>query len=325
MNSNLFLIWGQDPYLMENKIKSLTAQINQANGEEAETIFLDADEISPPQLAETLEFSPLFSTLRIIIIKRPFWLAKSKRKNNKLEEVARVWSNYLQSPGAEQFIILTATEYNTANSVIKALGKNLTIIECKSLEPVQLKKWIGEQFTINGVKADTGVITLLSSTGQDMYYLKNLIEKTCLTVGNRTVTAADINDDLIKIENTSVFKITDELFRRNPQMAITNLHKYIEQELPIIVAIFMITRQFSQFGKVKYYKNKGYTSKEIADKTKLQGFQVRNIEKYLSNFTDEELKQVFVHCLQADVNIKRTSMEHLLIMETLIYEICLSK
>jgi len=325
MNSNFFLIWGHDPYLVEDKIENLIRQINSAKGEEAETISLDADEISPAHLAEALEFTQLFSLARIIIIKRPFWLTKSKRKNSKIEETARVWSNYLQSPATEQFIILTAEEYSPANVVIKAFSKNLNVIECKSLEPSQLKKWLSDQFANRGSKADEGVIALLASTGQDMYYLKNLIEKTCLIANGRKITQADFDEDLIKIENTTIFRITDELFKRNAQAAITNLHKYVDQEQPLIVALFMIIKQFINFGKVKYYKEKGYTSREIADKTKMQGFQVRNMERWLSNFTDKELRQVFAACLQADKDVKRTGKDNLLVMESLIYEICLRK
>lgn len=60
MKNNLFLVWGQEPYLIEEHIRNLTEQINLEQGEEAETIALDADEISPMQLAEILEFSPCF-------------------------------------------------------------------------------------------------------------------------------------------------------------------------------------------------------------------------------------------------------------------------
>jgi len=323
MSGNIFLIWGQDPYLVEEKTADIINQINLDRGEEVERVFLDADEISAPQLAETLEFTPLFSLARIIIFKRPFWLTKSKRKNNKIEEIARVWSNYLKTASTEQFIIMTAEEYAPANSVIKAFGKSLQVMECKSLEPLQLKKWVKDQFSIRGIKTDDKVFSLLSSSGQDMYYLKNLIEKTCLLAEGRKITQEDFDEDLIKVENTTIFKITDELLKRNARTAIANLHKYVDQQQPLIVALFMIIRQFINFGKVKYFKEKGYTSKEIADHTKLQGFQIRNMEKYINNFTDEELRRVFAACLQADIDIKRTGKDNLLVIETLIYEICL--
>ena len=322
MNANNFYIWGKDAYLVEEKVNETIRQIIQSRGEEAEIIYLDADEISPQQLAQTLEFSPLFSSLRVILIKSPFWLNKKIRKNSKLEEIAKAWHNYLQSSGTDQYVILTAADYSPANMIVKTFAKRIEVIQCKSLEPVQLRKWIAEQFESRNFKANTGAIALLASTGQDLHYLKNLIDKTCLIVGNKTVTEADLADDLRKIENTTVFKITDEIFKRNAKMAITYLHKYIEQEQSPIVALFMIVKQFTQFGKVKYFKNQGYTSKEIADKTKMQGFQVKNMERYLNNYTNEDLRKVFACCLEADISIKRTSKDQLLVMETLIFELC---
>jgi DNA polymerase III delta subunit len=84
----------------------------------------------------------------------------------------------------------------------------------------------------------------------------------------------------------------------------------------------MIVRQFINLGKVKYYREKGYTSKEIADITKLREFQIRNMERNLNNFTDKELKEIFNACLQADIDIKSTGKDNLLVIETLVYEIC---
>ncbi len=322
MENNIFLVWGQEQYLIEEQIQKLIEQINLDLGEEVEIISLDADEISAPHLAEILEFSPLFTMARIIVIKRPFWLTKSRRKNNKIEETARVWSNYLQSPPAEQFIILTAEEFAPANTVIKAMGKSLQVIECKSLGTAQLKKWLGDQFAANKTGADGNVLSLLASTGQDMYYLKHLIEKTCLIANGRKVVREDFDEDLIRIENTTVFKITDELFKRNAVNAINNLHKFVEQDQPLMMALFMIVRQFINLGKVKYCQEKGYTSQEIANLTKLQGFQIRNMERNTNNFTDQELKAVLSACLQADKDIKGTGKDNLLVIETLIYEIC---
>ena len=68
MKNNLFLVWGQEPYLIEEEIRNITEQINLEQGGEVETIALDADEISPRQLAEFLVFSPLFALSRIIVI-----------------------------------------------------------------------------------------------------------------------------------------------------------------------------------------------------------------------------------------------------------------
>lgn len=322
MQTNNFLVWGKDHYLIETKVGGLIRQIAEVRGEEAEVVPLDADEITPRQLAETLDFSPLFSQLRIIIIKKPFWLLKNTRKNNKIEEIGRVWKNYLQSPPTDQFIILTAVEYSSANTITKIFGNKLTVIECENPGTIQLKKWISQQFGLLGFTADAETVALLASTGQNLYYLKNLIEKTCLKAAKDTIDKADIAEDLVMLENTTVFKIIDQLFKRNAKTAITYWHKYMEQEQPPTVALFMFVRQFGHFGKVKYYKNLGLSSREIADRTKMQGFQVRNMEKLVNNFTDNELRQVFASCLAADINIKSSSQEPKLVMEALIFEIC---
>ena len=55
----LYFLWGEEAFLIDQKIKEIHNLMRQEGGEEVELTYLDADELTPQQLMEELEFSAL--------------------------------------------------------------------------------------------------------------------------------------------------------------------------------------------------------------------------------------------------------------------------
>ena len=64
--SKLMLIYGQERYLIDKEIERVRAGLGRNCGAEPEVVFIDADELTPEQLLEQLDFSPLFALERVI-------------------------------------------------------------------------------------------------------------------------------------------------------------------------------------------------------------------------------------------------------------------
>lgn len=186
MESQLYLIWGKEAYLIDQEIDRIIRQLEEG-GEEPEILSLDGDELTARELREQLEFSPLFSLHRVAIIKRPYWLGKAKKRGNKSEEYIKAVNDYLNGDGSGQTLIFTTQEMDKTNPLIKRLNKEARIIECNPPDKKFLGKWIMEQFKQRGRSCTSGVVKRLQSSGQDMYYLFNLIEKLSLQVEGRSI------------------------------------------------------------------------------------------------------------------------------------------
>jgi hypothetical protein len=149
MESQLYLIWGKEAYLIDQEIDRIIRQLEEG-GEEPEILSLDGDELTARELREQLEFSPLFSLHRVAIIKRPYWLGKAKKRGNKSEEYIKAVNDYLNGDGSGQTLIFTTQEMDKTNPLIKRLNKEARIIECNPPDKKFLGKWIMEQFKQRG-------------------------------------------------------------------------------------------------------------------------------------------------------------------------------
>ncbi|HHV15871.1 MAG TPA: DNA polymerase III subunit delta [Gelria sp.] len=323
--NNTYFIWGEEAFLIDQKIKEIHSIMQEKSGEEVELLYLDGDELSPLRLLEELEFSPLFSWQRMVVIKRPSWLGKSRRKTSRNQEILKVLQDYLQQESPGQTLIITVSEYNGSNALVKLLNKETTVIECKSAKPQELANWIKEEVSARGYKIDNAGLSLMVRSGQDMYYLYNLIEKLCLITEDQTISAKDIEEQLSSRDEIKVFKLTNALLDRDLQASCQAFYQLLEQgEHPVFI-LFMIVRQFVSLGKIKYYQENRTDIKEISRLTGMKDFAVRRLSGQVHNFSWDEIQYLFEKFLDADIKFKSTSQDEKTIMEGLLIEICSKK
>ena len=321
---DVFYLWGEENFLIDEEIKRIISLIREKSGEDPEILYMDADDLTPRELMETLEFSPLFSIQRIVIIKRPYWLGKSKRKNASAD-IQKVLNDYLQRENQGQTLIITADQANLTNPVGKVLNKNATVINCKMPGTQFLLKWIKKELEIRNCSIKPDAAELLAKSGQDMYYLQNLIDKLCLLLKDGTIEQGDVEEQLNKREEIKVFKLTDALLNRDAKGSLSAYYQLIAQGEHPLVSLRVITRQFMTLSKVKSYLEKGLNNKQIAELIGQKEFAVRKMAEKSRNFAWEEVRSVFTKLLQADLDLKSSAKSSDTIMEMFIIEVCSKK
>ncbi|WP_061214402.1 DNA polymerase III subunit delta [Syntrophomonas wolfei] len=320
--NRIYFLWGEEGYLIDRELERIAALMSRESGEEVETAFLDADELNAYELLEALEFSPLFSSQRLVIIKRPWWLGKAKRRGGKTAEIEKIFLDYLQHDMEGQVLVLTANEHSATNPLVKILDREATVIACKSPGPQQLSEWINKEFASYGLKVEKSAANLMAKSGQDMYYLQNLIDKTALLVKGRPVKIADIEGELETKAEIKVFKLSDALLKRNLKASFQAYNQLLVQGEHPILFLYIIVRQFMALARVKYYSEESYGSREIVAQTGLHEFMVKKMLDNARNFSWDELRQLFQIFLQTDVKFKSSSLDDKMLMEALIVEIC---
>ena len=275
--NNTYFIWGEEAFLIDQKIKEIHSIMQEKSGEEVELLYLDGDELSPLRLLEELEFSPLFSWQRMVVIKRPSWLGKSRRKTSRNQEILKVLQDYLQQESPGQTLIITVSEYNGSNALVKLLNKETTVIECKSAKPQELANWIKEEVSARGYKIDNAGLSLMVRSGQDMYYLYNLIEKLCLITEDQTISAKDIEEQLSSRDEIKVFKLTNALLDRNLQASCQAFYQLLEQGNTRFHTIYD-SASVCFPGQIKYYQENRTDIKEISRLTGMKDLQLEDYQ-----------------------------------------------
>ncbi len=325
MESSLYFLWGKEPFLIDQEIERLTGCLREQCGEEPEVLYVDPDELTPRELREQLEFSPLFALQRIMVIKRPYWLGKGKKRGNKSEDFIQAVNDYLDQEVPGQTLIFTAEGLEKGNPLVKRFSKEAHIIECKSPDARTLEDWITQQFAQRNRACTREVIKGLQSSGQDMYYLFNLIEKLCLQVEGRKIDHRDLEEDVSIRDEIKVFKLSDALLKRNLTGSLEVFHQLLQQGEHPLLFLNITVRQLAAMARVKAYGEQGHNNKKIAELTAMKDFSVRKMIESGRYFSWEEIESFFVLCLDIDFKIKNTSQDAVFLMEGLIMEMCGSR
>lgn len=320
--SHLMLIYGAEPYLIDKEIERVRTRLSRDSGSEAELVFIDADELSLQQLLAQLDFSPLFALERVVVIRRPSWLYKTRRKARKAEQLAEGVAAFLSEPIPGQVVIFTAEEDVSSHPLMKKLGKAVQKVACVRPNPQGLEVWVRELADAMNQPLAPQAARLLADSGQDMYYLQRLMEKLSLQKSPDTVTEQDVAEELDQQADTNVFKLTDALINRRGREALTAYYRLLRQGGQPAFFMYMIIRQFVLLGKVKHCSQAGMPQAEIAKITGARDFAVRKLASAAGKYSWAELKRCFELFLEAEIQLKSSSRDNKIVMEVLIIEVC---
>jgi len=322
MTGNLMLIFGQESYLIDKEIERVRAQISRDSGAEVELVYVDADELTPQQLLEQLDFSPLFALQRVVVIRRPYWLGKTRRKAAKVDQLVESLADFLKRGISGQTVIFTSTEDVSKHPLMKKLAGVLKIIACSRPDTKGMEAWIKDVAAGLNQPISPQAVKLLANSGQDMYYLEQLMHKLNLQNAPAAITEQDVLAELVQQPDISVFKLTDALLNRNTRDALGAYYKLLRQGGHPNLFLYMIIRQFVLLGKVKGYIQQGMSWAEIAKITGTKEFAVKKMSTLANRYSWQDLKRCFELFLEADIYLKSTSRDGKIVMETLIIAVC---
>jgi DNA polymerase III subunit delta len=317
-----YYLWGGEDYLIDRKVESIIASITESSGEQPEVVWIDADELRPQELGQALEFSPLFALQRAVIIKKPVWLGKTTRKSRKIDESLQVLEDYWQNDHSGQVLIITSLEHNPANPVTKFLLKHAEVINIKNLSPKELEEWCKLELARRNTRMAPAAVSRLTASGQDMYYLQNLIEKLSLLNQGKEIGWPDLAQHLDSKQTINVFKLTDSLLNRNVKASLAAFYQLQEQGQHHLLLLHMITRQYVSLAKIKHYQELGYNASKIAELSRQKEYTVRKLMEKSNSFNYREIRFIFERLLATDTSFKSESKDPKILMESLLVQLC---
>lgn len=325
MPNETFFIWGAEGYLIARKISAIVSELFPTGDGDPEVIRVEADEMSALELGQTLEFSPLFVSNRVVIIKNPVWLGKGNRQSRKINESLKVLEDYFEREHPGQVLILTAPDSNASNPIVKLLHKKAQVINPRPLSLPELEVWCREELERRSLSMAPGAVQRMVNSGQDMHYLLNLMDKLALMAGSKTVTVQELEEQLDLKQEIKVFKLTDALLDRNVRGALAALYQLQEQGEHHLLLLHMIARQYFVLGQVKSCQSAGMSRSMIASETGQKDFMIKKMMDKATGFDPGEIRSGFEKLLAADVSFKSESKDPQIIMEKLLVEMCSKK
>lgn len=326
MQNNIILLYGDNPFEIEAKLKQWKAGFIEKYGGE-----MNVDEMSGSTEAHTILESaysiPFLSEKRLLIVKGFLETQKTEALKSIAEQLGKI-------PETCVLIFIEQKMPDKRTTLFKKLQKIARLEEIKSLSGEALIQWILERVSKKQSKMDSKTaFHLMSTAGNDLWRLEHEIEKLIPYAEGQTITM-EMVDELVSDGNisTSIFKLTDALGTKKIEEALKILHRLVNQgeELPMIFS--MLVRQFRLILQIQELKALHHSPHEIATRLKQHPYAVSSILPQCKHFTPNELKRIFEKLLNIDRGLKTgvfryqpsDQKEYLLQIEKLMIECAMS-
>jgi DNA polymerase III delta subunit len=156
------------------------------------------------------------------------------------------------------------------------------------------------------------------------------IEKLCAYASRKNLPCVYNEDiDFVCIRNTAA-KIDDVakgVVEGNYSSAISALYRLKNEEETYIFGA--VSKKISELCTVDHYKNKGFSMQEIAAKTGMRDFVVKNNFRYLSDLYAKSSKAAGNPCdrlvkilSEYDIKLKSYPTNKFLLLENMVFKLC---
>lgn len=317
MSNNIHLIFGTEPFLIEERMASIIKEALGKNGDDA--IAFDSKEVPLQESIQEAQMTSLFGDdNKVVIVKDAFFLTTEKAKS-KVEHNLDALLHYMENPNETTTLILVCPyeKLDGRKKVTKLLNKQATVYEAKPLSMGMVGNWIRKRVKDQKISIDNNAVDLLGQlVGSNLVGLVSEIKKLSLYVGQggtikeehvRQMVSRSLEQDVFLLIDRAVNKRLDEAFE-----IMTDLLKQNEDPIKMVI---LFARQFRIIYQVGALLKKGMRQNEIAKELGLHPYPVQLAADQIHNFSTEELLDIMNTLTDLDWKMKTGRVEKKLALE----------
>jgi DNA polymerase-3 subunit delta len=234
--SSIYLIFGEDTYLVEQGLHRVLSRIRHQVTEDLAVETIDCKEMGLAGVFEEMASPSLFSNNKAMVLKNLRLAGESKL----VSELGQFLASGLP-PG--QFLILVPDKVDKRLKTVKAIAKQGEVLEFGRLSDEGLREWILERFKGEGKTASQSVAeTLIDLKGNDLRTLDSEIEKAVTYVGtSKRVTQKDVEALVGRSRVEQAFELVTHILLRRAGEALDTLRDLLEANQSPVGMVYRIS------------------------------------------------------------------------------------
>jgi len=308
----IYFIYGEDSYRSKRKLEEIIFGYKEKHKSGLNLIYLDADAGNFKDFYSNLKTNSMFAEKKLIIL-------KDSSGDTKFQE--EFIENIKDLENAEDIIVIYEDKMpDQRTKFFKALKKHAKCQEFNYLQPAMLKKWVAQELGETKINPDA-LDLLINFVGRDLWQMANEIKKLSNYKMAGTIGRQDV-ELLVKpnIEN-EIFKTIDAIASKDKKLALSLLHKHIEDGDNHLYLLSMISYQFRNLLTIKELQDAQIPYNLIAKRSGLHPFVVQKSSYLCNQFSFLQLKKIYRKIFQVDSDIKTGKIEPETALDLLLAEI----
>ncbi|KAB3530734.1 DNA polymerase III subunit delta [Alkaliphilus serpentinus] len=325
----LYLIYGEEPYLMEDSVKRIIKHLISPDFIELNYTNLIGKDISVSTLIDACETLPFMADKKLVMVK-DFEVLQGKKKLSDEEEEELI--KYLEGlPDTTCLVFYGLPSVDSRRKLVKAIGKYGEVVQINKLKDKELETWIIKYFQKRGKtlpqKDSMTLVSNLDYIGrnatQSLLDIENEMNKIIAYVGDKErIEMQDIEDISVFKHQSDIFKLLDAIGAKNLKEAMVGVTDILDGGETVFKLMATIVNQTKNILMVKLLMEEGYNSKMIATKIGIHPYVASKAATHSKGFTVSRLKELLNKALEMEYMIKSGKINDRLAFEILIMELC---
>ena len=295
---NLFLIYGNENYLINEKIKEI---INEINSNNIVKYNMETDSIDDALL--DVQTVSMFDEKKIVICDNCKFLTREVKKS--VEQNTDNLLKYIDNPFNDVYLLLIVRneKLDSVKKIVKKLQKSSKVITLNKIENYNLNNYISSYISDKGYKISNKSITLLIEKCLfDLNNIMNEIDKLIVYKGkDKNITYEDIELVITSNLENNIFKLTNMIMEKNTNNIIKVYKDLVRNNEDPIKILITISNQFRLVLQVKLMVKNGFTDNEIISILKEHPYRIK-LSKQVA-ISEKELKENLLKLSELNKNI----------------------
>jgi len=310
--SSVYLFYGEEDFLIEEKINSLKSRIENPS---LNIEIIDGDNYSPECFAAALQTQPLLGGEKLVIV-----------RNLKLSaENQEGLISLIKNIPPEVKVVFQAETIDKRSRFYRMASEQGEVLEFRSFAPWELDQlldWIETYVRRRGKIITEGAARLLQEiSGNNLRVLSGEIEKLLTYIGERD----QINEEdvlaLASPGETSAFSLLDALREKDLKKALSVFQVLLRNREDLFQLLSLLATQYRLMLQIKSLPGQEKDPWKIAKSVKGSPYFVKKCLEGIGRFTQEKLKKSLESLLEANLKLK-TGESQTVVFELLLAWLC---
>ncbi len=314
--SPLYYFYGPEKGLIEEALKRIEEKALKPGTRDFNRVVLDAGEDLREEILESLQFFPLHSARRLVIIRQAdiIW-GKS----------AIPYLDYLAHPNPSTCAVFIGEKADLRTKFFQALEKKGVIVSFYPPYEKELIHWVRLQAKQLGhAISDEALSLLLERVGPHLEELKTELQKLGFKRGAKE--SIQEEDVLAVTEDTreeSPFEIPWAVGLGDWGNALRLVRKNLQQGEPPLLLLSFILRHFRLIRRSHQLRAEGASKKEVEAKLRILPLRAGRFWQQADKISSAALEQIWPLTREADRELKSSRLDKSLLLEKYLWDLFL--
>lgn len=316
----LYFFYGQEQFLLENKIKAIKKRIVEPDFEEFNFVKLEGKKITVREIENQVFSVPVMAERKMVVVSKSGIFGNAKTKD--FAEVCELVSSL------PEYITLIFTEEEFDKKKEKNLDtikKNGSVVKFDLLSPKQLEIWLEKTFEERGKTVlSKDISRMIELSGQSMARLFNEFEKlVCFAADREKITAQDIEAVVSKSLEARVFDLIDDIAEGRQKKVLEGLGLLRASGENPATILSLVASRIGELLMVKQLLGDRLSADNIAGyfEPKKHPFVVKKLCEQSRRFSEGYLREMTLKGAQYATEVRSGKLEKWIATEVYVTEL----